>query len=109
MFPSYGLRRRAVKFHSSRTACLRRARVHVPERILGAHAIYNWSKDKQRRDTKGWVVKADTLEELAKKIVAKDTWDKRRVSMRGLVDTVNKYNEYCAAGKDADSIDKRKI
>ena len=65
--------------------------------------IYDWSKDNQAELAKGWFIKADTIEALAKQIVCKDFFG-RVVGMdpAGLVDEINKYNQYCAAGKDLD-------
>jgi hypothetical protein len=62
-----------------------------------------WSQDNQEELAKGWFIKADTIEELAQKIVVKDFFG-RVVGMdaAGLVETINKYNQYCAAGKDLD-------
>lgn len=48
---------------------------------------------------KGWILKADTIEELGEKIKAlKDNGG--RMDPKALVETVKKYNEYCAAGED---------
>ncbi len=70
---------------------------------VGVKKVYEWSKDNQAELAKGWFIQADTIEALAKKIVVKDFFG-RVVGMdaAGLVETVKKYNEYCAAGKDLD-------
>lgn len=48
---------------------------------------------------KGWILKADTIEELGKKIAAtKDNSGK--MDPKVLAETVKKYNESCAKGKD---------
>lgn len=48
---------------------------------------------------KGWILKADTIEELGEKIKAlKDNGG--RMDPKALVETVKKYNEACAAGED---------
>jgi len=62
-----------------------------------------WSQDNQAELAKGWFIKADTIEELANMIEIKDHFG-RVVGMdaAGLVEDVNKYNQYCAAGKDLD-------
>jgi predicted oxidoreductase len=48
---------------------------------------------------RGWILKADTLEELAEKIKA-DPENKERIDAQTLVDTVAEFNAYCAAGED---------
>lgn len=75
----------------------------IASRWVGKHKIYTWSPDNQAELAKGWIIKADTLQELAKKIVVKDFFG-RVVGMdpAGLEATVAKYNQYGAAGKDPD-------
>jgi succinate dehydrogenase/fumarate reductase flavoprotein subunit len=54
---------------------------------------YEWSKDSSEEIEKGWIVKADTLRELAEKIGKDpDTLEK----------TVRTWNRSCAAGKDSE-------
>jgi succinate dehydrogenase/fumarate reductase flavoprotein subunit len=69
----------------------------------GTWEIYQWSEDNLAELEKGYFIKADTIQELGKKIEIKD-FHGRVVGMdaAGLVETVNKYNEYCAAGVDED-------
>jgi succinate dehydrogenase/fumarate reductase flavoprotein subunit len=57
------------------------------------HKIYEWSPDNSEEVAKGWIVKADTLTELATKL---------GVDPAALQETVTKYNEYCALGQDAE-------
>jgi 3-oxosteroid 1-dehydrogenase len=73
------------------------------DRWLATKNIYRWSKDNSAELAKGWFTKADTIEELGKKIVCKDFFG-RVVGMdaAGLAETINRYNQYCAAGKDGD-------
>ena len=73
------------------------------KQYVGIHKIYEWSEDNSKEVEKGWIIKADTIEELGQKIKIKDFFG-RVVGMdaAGLVETVNKYNQYCAAGKDLD-------
>jgi succinate dehydrogenase/fumarate reductase flavoprotein subunit len=73
------------------------------DRFVQIFNVYQWSKDNQAELEKGWIIKADTLEELAKKIVIKN-FHGEVVGMdpQGLVETVARYNEFCAAGKDLD-------
>lgn len=55
------------------------------------HKLYAWSNDNIREIEKGWILKADTIRELAQKMgVSADT----------LETTIKTYNEYCATGKD---------
>ncbi len=51
----------------------------------------SWSKDSSDEIAKGWITKADTLEELAEKV---------GVNADGLVNQVSEYNSYCAGGDD---------
>jgi succinate dehydrogenase/fumarate reductase flavoprotein subunit len=55
--------------------------------------LYTWSKDNNREIDKGWIKKADTIVELAKKL---------RIDATQLAETINKYNQYCEQGKDPD-------
>ena len=57
------------------------------------HKPYSWSKDNQAEIDKKWILKADTLSDLAQKI---------GVSAQGLEETVNKYNKFCDAGEDSE-------
>lgn len=54
--------------------------------------LYTWSADNQAEIDKGWIVKADTLEELA---------EKTGIDV-ALADTVKKYDEDVAAGVDSE-------
>lgn len=55
------------------------------------HGWYTWSNDNQAEIEKGWVTKADTIEELAEKL---------GIDPAGLAEQVARYNEGCAAGED---------
>lgn len=55
------------------------------------HSDYEWSKDNSAEVEKGWIDKADTLEELAEKL---------GIDPEGLVATVTEYNRFAEAGKD---------
>lgn len=57
------------------------------------HKWYSWSDDNQAEISKGWITKADTLEELANKL---------GIDPEGLVAQVAAYNEACASGNDAE-------
>jgi succinate dehydrogenase/fumarate reductase flavoprotein subunit len=54
--------------------------------------VYKWSDDNQTEIAKGWIVKADTIRDLAAKL-------KRDPDV--LEATIKQYNEACAAGADA--------
>jgi succinate dehydrogenase/fumarate reductase flavoprotein subunit len=55
------------------------------------HKLYDWSTDNQMEIDKGWIVKGDTIHELAGKL---------GIDAAGLEDTLNKYTKYCEAGAD---------
>ncbi|MBI2909738.1 MAG: FAD-binding protein [Chloroflexi bacterium] len=57
----------------------------------GPHQLYKWSLDNKAEIEKGWIITADSLEELAGKI---------GVPVTNLRRTVEKWNNYCAKGKD---------
>jgi succinate dehydrogenase/fumarate reductase flavoprotein subunit len=57
------------------------------------HKVVEWSSDNSAEIEKGWVLKANTLKELAAKA---------GIDPAGLEASVAKYNEFCQAGKDAD-------
>ena len=73
------------------------------DRWINTRGIYTWSDDNMAEVEKGWIIKADTIEELGNKIEIKD-WFGRVVGMdaAALAETVTKYNQYAAAGKDED-------
>lgn len=60
---------------------------------------YIWSEDNQKEIDRGWIVKANTIEELAGKILA-DPDNNGLMSPSVLRETVKKYNEYCRKGED---------
>jgi len=55
------------------------------------HGLHKWSDDNSAEIEQGWIVKADTIKELAAKI---------GVDPAALQATVSNYNGYCATGKD---------
>ena len=63
---------------------------------------YIWSDDNIAELNKGWILKADTLEELAAKMTSKKyiTGSEVTVPAENLVETVAKYNAGCEAGTD---------
>jgi len=54
---------------------------------------YKWSTDNSAEIAKGWIIKGDSLAELAKKI---------SVDASVLENTIKAYNQHCKAGKDLD-------
>jgi len=54
---------------------------------------YKWSPDNSAEIARGWIIKADTIAELAQFT---------SVDESTLENTINKYNDYCRAGNDAD-------
>lgn len=65
--------------------------------------IYDWSEDNQAEIEKGWVLKADTLEELASLMTSKTIMKEQEcvVDAATLVATVEAYNAGVAEGVDA--------
>ena len=64
-------------------------------------AFYTWSKDNQKEIDRGWITKANTIEELASKILA-DPDNNGLMSPAVLRETIKHYNEFCAKGEDLD-------
>jgi succinate dehydrogenase/fumarate reductase flavoprotein subunit len=57
------------------------------------HEVYQWSDGSNAEIQKGWVMKGDTLKDLASKM---------KIDANGLQETVTRYNQYCGAKKDPD-------
>jgi succinate dehydrogenase/fumarate reductase flavoprotein subunit len=53
--------------------------------------VYDWSDDNSAELAKGWIKKADSIPELARKV---------RLDPAAVEDSINKWNSYCAGGKD---------
>ncbi|MBR2835941.1 MAG: FAD-binding protein [Coriobacteriales bacterium] len=62
----------------------------------------SWSEDNQAEVEKGWLLKADTLEELAAKMTSTDpvTGEPVAVDVEGFLATVEEYNALCASGEE---------
>jgi 3-oxosteroid 1-dehydrogenase len=58
-----------------------------------------WQKDNLDAIEKGWILKGNTLAELAAKIKAHGD-NRKLLNEQALVDAVTKFNGYCANGKD---------
>jgi 3-oxosteroid 1-dehydrogenase len=69
----------------------------------GVHAvgIYKWSNDNMAEVDKGWILKGNTLEELAANM-AKQPDCQGRMSAKSMVESVNQFNQLCKGGKDLD-------
>jgi hypothetical protein len=57
------------------------------------HKIYDWSDDNIAEVDKGWIIKADTIADLAGRI---------NVNPKGLKESIGKFNSYCTNGEDLD-------
>lgn len=67
----------------------------------GVFDLYLWSEDNSKELEKGWIVSADTLEELgAKMVTSTPLGDTVTCDGAGLAEAVAAYNEACDAGKD---------
>ncbi len=55
-----------------------------------------WSQDNQAEVDKGWIMKADTLDDLAAQMKEWDSW----MDAETLKATVAEYNQFCANGRD---------
>ena len=57
------------------------------------HGLYQWSDDNSAEVEQGWIVKSDTIEQLAQKI---------GIDSDALQQTIGRYNACCETGKDPD-------
>ena len=55
------------------------------------HGMYKWSEDNDAEIEKGWIIRADTVADLASKI---------KVDQGGLTQTIANFNGYCTSGND---------
>lgn len=67
--------------------------------VLGLKGQYKWSDDNSEEIKKGWILKGDTIEELAK-VIGEDPDVAGKMKPEILADTLAKYNQYCANGVD---------
>jgi succinate dehydrogenase/fumarate reductase flavoprotein subunit len=71
---------------------------------MGSTVTYGfcpWTRDNMDAINKGWILKADTLDELAAKIRA-DPENRQLIDTATFKAAVARFNSFCAAGKDAD-------
>ena len=73
--------------------------VHGAERPAWT-GFEEWSEDNSSEIDKGWILKAETIEELAALINENSADEGFALEASVLVDTVNTYNGYCEAGVD---------
>jgi succinate dehydrogenase/fumarate reductase flavoprotein subunit len=57
------------------------------------HTGYQWSQDNRSEIEQGWILKANSISELA---------TRAGIDLVGLETTIDRYNRFCAARKDAD-------
>ncbi len=62
--------------------------------------IYNWSADNKAELERGWLVQADTIDELVVKLAEQS--GNEAIDAETLKKTIETYNGYCEAGEDAD-------
>lgn len=60
--------------------------------------IYNWSEDNKAELERGWLVEADTIEELVAKLAEQS--GNEAIDAEALKQTIATYNGYCEAGED---------
>ncbi len=60
-----------------------------------------WTKDNMDAINRGWILKADTIEELAGKI-KEHPENRKLMEETNLAKTVSRFNEFCSKGKDED-------
>ena len=71
-----------------------------PGGVMG-DIFYTWDKDSRKEIERGWIMKSDTLEGLAKKILA-DPDNNGLMDPSALKQTVKRFNGFCTKGKDED-------
>lgn len=71
-----------------------------PKGIMGK-IHYIWSEDNMAEIERGWIIKADTLEELGEKLKA-DPETHGLFDVPNFLNTVERYNGFCAKGEDED-------
>ncbi|MDP2644799.1 MAG: FAD-binding protein [Dehalococcoidia bacterium] len=64
--------------------------------------FYEWSRDNRAEIHKGWIIQADSIKELARRIAARDPENNHRMNPGLLGRTVTRFNRYCRSGLDHD-------
>lgn len=79
-----------------------RAEGEPPYMWAPTKGVYEWSDDNQAEIDKGWILKADTIEELAAQMTATTyvTEEKKTVSADALKASIEAYNAACEADSD---------
>ncbi len=67
--------------------------------MMAMKGQYQWSEDNSVEIEKGWVLKGETIEELAS-VIARDAEDAGKMKPEVLAETLSNYNQYCAQGED---------
>ena len=67
--------------------------------MMAMKGQYQWSEDNSVEIEKGWVLKGETIEELAS-VIAQDPEDAGKMKPEVLAETLSNYNQYCADGLD---------
>ncbi len=62
------------------------------------YGIYNWSADNKAELERGWLVQADTIDELVVKLAEQS--GNEQIDAEALKATIATYNSYCEAGED---------
>ena len=62
------------------------------------YGLYNWSEDNQAELERGWLVKADTIDELVEKLAAQS--GNEPINAENLKKTIESYNAACEQGED---------
>ena len=78
-----------------------RTRKSITNSVLSHYYDIPWSSDNHEPIERGWILKADSIEELAKKIKAHPD-NHELMDIGNLCQTVVRFNEFCAIGEDLD-------
>jgi succinate dehydrogenase/fumarate reductase flavoprotein subunit len=73
---------------------------HPPGGVMG-DIFYLWSEDNQKEIDRGWILKSNTIEGLAKQILA-DPDNNGLMTPSVLQETINRYNQFHKTGVDYD-------
>jgi len=62
--------------------------------------FHQWSRDNSAEIDKGWVIKGETVEELALNVARREPENQNRMDPAKLKDSVSRFNRYCREGAD---------